>query len=160
MAEMFHLDQMYQEQAEFPDSVKTLSSMRNAEFVHFPSLVQDFAGYWDHSSMTIDETTNPRLEPIVQQRNPDRIPGPDHPLYSAHAVCQTIVINRSPLMTYPPLMTDYQLWIGQEQAQKRETKQLGKDILWACRHVNWGMSYIHPDIEDYCLVDADDSICC
>ncbi|KAJ7580232.1 hypothetical protein C8J56DRAFT_1104211 [Mycena floridula] len=159
MAEMFHLDQMYQGQAEFPDSVATPRSMRNAEFVHLPSSVRDFAGYRDNSTATIDEATNLRPEPIVQQRNPDRIPGPDHALYSAHAVRRTVVLHKSSLVDYPPVMTDYRLRIGREVAQEKELTQLGKDLGWMCRIISRGMAHIRPDAEDYCLVDADWDVC-
>ncbi|KAJ7589823.1 hypothetical protein C8J56DRAFT_888046 [Mycena floridula] len=159
MTEMHYLYHMYQRKAIFPDSVASPAAMEEAEFIHYPSATRDFMGYRDHSQSTIDETTNFRPEPNVQQQNPDRIPGPDHPLYSAHAVRRVLVINKSSLVNYPPAMTDFRLRIGREVAQSGATKQLGKDIVWICRIIAHGMSYTRPDVEDYCLVNADEDVC-
>ncbi|KAJ7592028.1 hypothetical protein C8J56DRAFT_886759 [Mycena floridula] len=159
MTEMHYLYHMYQRKAVFPDSIASPAAMEEAEFIHYPSATRDFMGYRDHSQSTIDETTNFRPESGVQQRNPDRIPGPDHPLYSAHAVRRVLVINKSPLVNYPPVMTDFRLRIGREVAQSGATKQLGKDIVWICRIIAHGMSYTRPDVEDYCLVNADEDVC-
>ncbi|KAJ7579316.1 hypothetical protein C8J56DRAFT_897676 [Mycena floridula] len=159
MTEMHYLYHMYQRKAVFPDSIASPAAMEEAEFIHYPSATRDFTGYRDHSQSTIDETTNFRPESGIQQRNPDRIPGPDHPLYSAHAVRRVLVINKSPLVNYPPPMTDFRLRIGREVAQSGATKQLGKDIVRICRIIAHGMSYTRPDVEDYCLVNADEDVC-
>ncbi|KAJ7573262.1 hypothetical protein C8J56DRAFT_903923 [Mycena floridula] len=144
MTEMHYLYHMYQRKAVFPDSIASPAAMEEAEFIHYPSATRDFTGYRDHSQSTIDETTNFRPESGIQQRNPDRIPGPG-----------SSVIQRPCCTTGPchQQVTAGQLSATDDGLPASNRSRSGAKI------IAHGMSYTRPDVEDYCLVNADEDVC-
>ncbi|KAJ7598568.1 hypothetical protein C8J56DRAFT_881185 [Mycena floridula] len=63
-----------------PDQQLSPALLEATDFVHQPSAVRDPLGYHDHSQTVTRNITNPSPEAIVEQYNPDQLPGPGHPL--------------------------------------------------------------------------------
>ncbi|KAJ7588120.1 hypothetical protein C8J56DRAFT_889945 [Mycena floridula] len=79
-SEMYFFHHMHQGKILFPDNRLTPALLEATDFVHQPSAVRDSLGYHDHSQTVTRNITNPSPEAIVEQYNPDRLPGPGHPL--------------------------------------------------------------------------------
>ncbi|KAJ7583701.1 hypothetical protein C8J56DRAFT_894316 [Mycena floridula] len=79
-SEMYFFHHMHEGRVLFPDNRLLPVLLEATDFIHQPSAVRDSLGYHDHSQTMMRNITNLSPEAIVEQYNPNRLPGPGHPL--------------------------------------------------------------------------------
>ncbi|KAJ7588176.1 hypothetical protein C8J56DRAFT_1050236 [Mycena floridula] len=128
-SEMYYFHHMSQGRAEFPDNRLTPAVQEASEYIHHPSAVRDPLGYHDHGLSATKNIMMPSPEAIIEQANPDLLPGPGHPLSGNGLVRKVIVSKKSSLLRYPPPLDDYRLRIGRSvELEKGEIQRGAEDL--------------------------------
>ncbi|KAJ7591890.1 hypothetical protein C8J56DRAFT_886635 [Mycena floridula] len=117
-----------------PDRQYVVHALQEAsEFIHHPSAVRDSLRYHDHGLSAMRNITMPSPEAIVEQANPDSLPGPGHPLSSNGLVHKVIVSKKLSLSQYPPPLDDYRIHIGKSVELEKGEFQHGVEDLQSPR---------------------------
>ncbi|KAJ7588704.1 hypothetical protein C8J56DRAFT_1049625 [Mycena floridula] len=138
-----------------PEQQYVVEAVQEAsEYIHHPSAVRDPLGYHDHGLSAMKNIMMPSAEAIVEQANPDSLPGPRHPLSGNGLVRKVIVSKKSSLSRYPPPLDNYRLRIGRSvELEKGEIQRGAEDLVRSCGIIKRLMNQVWLQADDYHILD-------